>query len=252
MSQTEYQQISNNNLNRTAEYELFKHLKSVLFNGEERQWRYRRRLLLSLYSVTNASAQMAIFNREAQRMVDFLRPDPSDSERLVNDVCLSALQCAVRIIFRSAFGIHLSDLDQLQTFLHNADQFIRGVMVSSLFGSERVFFQTPAGRVFRRAINEINLFAGQTFEQKLNEFEVERDQLSLLEYLEEKNSSVILEQILRIHLKQQKQLEESPGSISTDELLTLDQVIGETLVFVFGGIDTATTALCFTLYLLGR
>jgi cytochrome P450 len=238
-------------LNRPAEYELFKHLDSVLFNGDEKQWKARRRLLLSLYSITNAAAQMDIFNQESQRMLRTVRPKFGDSEVLLDDVAKTALHCAVRIIFRSAFGVHLSDLSQLQQFLHDADQFIRGVMSASLFGSERLFLLTPPGRRFKSSIDRINQFARQVFDRKMDEFEVERGQLSLLEYLDERNSSIILEQILRIHLRQQLQLSTAPNSIAADELITLDQVIGETLVFVFGGIDTATTALTFTLYLLG-
>lgn len=238
-------------MNRITEYDLFKHLHSVLFNGDEKEWKARRKLLLNLYSVTNSAAQMDIFNAESQRMLKSIRPIESEPEVLIEDASKMALRCAVRIIFRSAFGVHLNDLNELQQFLHDSDQFIRGIMTAPLFGSERLFFWTPPGKQFKASIDRINGFARHVFEQKMNEFEVERGQLSLLEYLEERDSSVILEQILRLYLKQQQQLERAPNSIEPDEVLTLDQVIGETLVFVFGGIDTATVALCFTLYMLG-
>jgi cytochrome P450 len=238
-------QVMSKHLDRSPEYNSFQNVPTIVFNAKTDVWRTKRRQMLPAFAVTTVNNYMSIIDDQTRRMMHKMFPEDRPIEEH-SDTYQEVTLLLLQIVFASCFGPPAPNDAELSEFLKSAHGFFAGVLVYSLCLRDYIFNATPMGRTFRKHVLKFNDYATKLFDQCIAKYDAERGQKSLQEFVKSKPDKYFIDIMLQIYFDEQTV--KNPKI----ELYTKKTLVGELLLFIFGGFDTVATSLFWTLYLLGK
>lgn len=238
-------QVMNEHLNRSPEYSSFQHVPTVVFNAEEKQWRPKRKQMLPAFTVNTVQHYIPIIDRHVHRMMSSLFPNDRPIEE-VPDMFPKVSLLLLQIVFDSCFGPPVVSDAKMLEFMRHAHGFFQGVMVKSVCVHEIVFRMTSVGRQFYKDVAWVNQCAGELFDQRLATYDKQRGKQTMQEFVKNKPNQYFIDIMLQIYY------DEQASQDSEMEKYTKRTLVGELLLFIFGGFDTVATATTWIIYCLGN
>ncbi|XP_035216508.1 cytochrome P450 4V2-like [Stegodyphus dumicola] len=209
----------------------------VTSNGKK--WRNRRKLIQPCVHMRNLSKLIPIFNEYSLVLVGKLKEKVNEPWIHAEDMIIA---CAVDIIFRTAMGIRVGAQErfhEISEILVVGEELTK-LMIDRLshpwLWYDTIFYCTSAGRKFQRAENKLRNVVRKVIQEGKEILEAKERHIKLGQYSENKNK--IFFEIL---------LEE----LAKDKNFTYNDIVEESITFIYAGFDTSSSALNWVLCLLG-
>ncbi|KAA0202930.1 Cytochrome P450 CYP4V32 [Hyalella azteca] len=231
-------------IDKSHAYEIFQSWLGIsLLTSTGQTWKSRRRLLTPTFHFKILEDFVEVFNHQALRLVDKLQ---SRVGVAAFDVCPLVALCTLDIIMETAMGIDINvqndeDCDYVNAVNGISDIFTErhfapwlhsdlGFKLSGLAKKQRQFIST---------LHAMSLGAIETRRKAYNKIKAEQDLNKEIRTNGGKKRLAFLDMLLE-------------ASDHPDTQLSIEDIRAEVDTFMFAGLDTSSTAISFTLFLLGR
>ncbi|CAN7938527.1 unnamed protein product [Ixodes hexagonus] len=216
----------------------------VLATGEI--WRFKRKLMTPAFHFRALDNYMTIFNQNAdllvRRLGAFINKEPQEPIRLFDNT----QKCTLDIIGEVTMGAKLhvqegQNLNFMSSF--NSASFLVGVRgLRPWLWFQSIYDRTYEGKCFKKCMEEIDSFTHTVMQE--SKAKLENTEISTLSNSNDEEidktpvATTLMDILLKAHLQNNRYTVE-------DVKKDIDTVFG-------AGNDTTTSAICWTLYLLGH
>ncbi|KFM63207.1 Cytochrome P450 4V2, partial [Stegodyphus mimosarum] len=215
-------------------------LGTGLLTSNGRKWRNRRKLIQPCVHMRNVDTLIPVFNEHSLVFVDKLKKNVNEPLADVEDMIVA---CTLDIICHTAMGIHVGAQERFQEISQfvlepakQATEIMACRIPQPWLWYDTIFYRTSYGRTFQRAEKSIRDFAKKIIYEGKEILETKQRNIKCIQQSESR-SRIFLEILLEEYAK--------------NENFTYNDIEDEVMTFLYGGYDTASTALYWVLCLLG-